>query len=568
MLRTHTCGELNLNQAGTRVSLCGWVDRHRDLGNLFFISLRDRYGLTQCVFEGESQILSQLHLEDCLQIQGAVRARSEKDRNSAMATGDVEILIEDVKVLNRSATLPFAVKDQTEASDDLRLKYRYLDLRRPKMQANLTLRHRVIQASRTALSRMGFLEIETPLLIRSTPEGARDFVVPSRLQPGKFYALPQSPQLYKQMLMISGCDRYFQFAPAFRDEDLRADRMPVHTQIDMEMSFVEEKDVFCAVETYMEEIFRDILGRDLPRPFLIMSYGEAMERFGCDKPDVRFGLELMTVTDQAKEWDFPLFKDAPTVRALLIRESEGAGLVARKDLDRLTQGAKGLAWAKKAETGFTGGMAKFLRDDLPLFQKLELAPGDLLFFVGGTYEKTSKTLSQIRLEMGKKLGLIPHDQHAFLWVNDFPLFEWDEDTQGYQAMHHLFTHPKEEDLPYLDTDPGRVRGQLYDLVLNGVELCSGSIRIHRPELQQKILDIVRMPKEEAQSKFGFLMDAFAYGAPPHGGTGLGLDRLVAILAGSDSIREVIAFPCNNQGVFPLDGSPAPISEVQRKELGL
>lgn len=578
MLRTHTAGELRKSHTGEKVKLCGWVDQLRDIGQLVFISLRDRYGITQCTYETNDlndELLNQLKdlaNEYCLQIEGTVRVRNEKDISKNYATGEVEVLIEKCQILNASVELPLQVRDDSTVSDDTRLKYRYLDLRRPKMQRNLQIRHDVIQAARDALSGMGFLEIETPLLVRSTPEGARDFVVPSRLHANKFYALPQSPQLYKQMLMVSGCDRYFQFAPAFRDEDLRADRVPVHTQIDMEMSFVEEQDVFNAVETYMKSIFKKVKQLDIPTPFPIMSYDDAMERFGCDKPDVRFGLELKTITEIAHKTDFAVFKDAKVVRCLVVENGEE---VSRKDieselLDRAkVYGAKGLAWTRIKDGKASGGVGKFLEKvEQDFLSSVNPPEGSLVLFAADSWDVCCASLSAVRLSLGNKLNLIDHSRFSFLWVNEFPMFEWDEERQMYNAMHHLFTKPKEEHIPLLDTDPGKVKGQLYDLVLNGVELCSGSIRINQPDLQKKVIDIIGMPAEEAESKFGFLLEAFKYGAPPHGGTGVGLDRLVAILCGESSIREVIAYPCNNSGIFPLDGSPAKIEDYQLKELHL
>lgn len=580
MLRSHTCGQLTLEHQDQTIILCGWVDRIRDLGQLFFLSLRDRYGLTQCVWEEESsniqskkilETLKALQLEDCIQITGKVRKRAEKDIKTDMKTGSIDVLISSISILNACQSLPFQVKDQAEVGEDLRFKYRYLDLRRPKMQHNLEIRHKTIQATRSALCELGFLEIETPLLIRSTPEGARDFVVPSRLQPGKFYALPQSPQLYKQMLMISGCDRYFQFAPAFRDEDLRADRVPVHTQIDMEMSFVDEQDVFSAVEHYMKRVFKEVLNKDIKAPFIIMSYKEAMERFGCDKPDTRFGLELQTVTSLMQNKGFKVFDDAPCIRMIRIPKADA---FSRKDIEQLEalakkHKAKGLAWFKVTAGSLTGGCSKFFQaNEKEIIKSLEAEDGDLLLFLADRYDVCCKALSQVRLTLGKHFKLIDETLFNFLWVSEFPLFEWNEDRQAFDAMHHLFTQPHPEDLSYLDSDPSKVRGRLYDLVLNGVELCSGSIRINTPQMQQKVLDIVKMPKEEAQSKFGFLLEAFQYGAPPHGGSAVGLDRLVAILCGVDTIRDVIAYPCNNHGIFLLDGSPASLSDEQLKELKL
>ncbi len=577
MLRSHTCGELDLSHKNSNVELCGWVDQHRDIGQLFFLSLRDRYGATQCVFETSDENsktlidLKKLSYEDCLKVCGRVRERSEKDKKANMATGMVELVIESFEVLNPSKVLPFQVRDDISVSDDLRFKHRYIDLRRPKMQKNLQIRHQVIQATRSALNELNFLEVETPLFIRSTPEGARDFVVPSRTNPGKFYALPQSPQLYKQMLMISGCDRYFQFAPAFRDEDLRADRVPVHTQIDMEMSFVEEKDVYHAVESYMGRVFKEVKGIELNTPFHIMPYKEAMERFGIDKPDTRFGYELKTVTELAQTLDFGVFQNAECVRCLVVPEGDK---FSRKDIDAYTKkagvyGAKGLAWSRLKDGKFSGGVAKFLNaKPADFIETLGLDNDFLVMFVADSYNTCCAALAHIRLDIGQKLGAIDEYKFNFLWVNEFPLFEWDEDRQAYNAMHHLFTQPMDEDMKYLDSDPSKVRGKLYDLVLNGVELCSGSIRINRPEIQKTVLDIVKMPREEAESKFGFLLEAFEYGAPPHGGSAVGLDRLVAILCGESSIREVIAYPCNNNGVFPLDGSPASVDLPQLEELGL
>ncbi len=578
MLRSHTLGELNRQHQKLDVTLCGWVDRVRDIGQLFFLTLRDRYGVTQCVFETSHaehplmQDLRGLSLEDCVMVMGKVQLRSAKDQKPDQPTGEIEVVIDKLTVLNKCEALPFQVKDDAQASDELRLKYRYLDLRRPKMQRNLLIRHKTIQAARSAFAEMGFLEIETPVLIRSTPEGARDFVVPSRLHPGKFYALPQSPQLYKQMLMISGADRYFQFAQAFRDEDLRADRVPVHTQIDMEMTFVTQDDVFHAVETFVSRVFSEVKGIDLTRSFPRMTYAEAMDRYGCDKPDTRFGLELKSVTELVKETDFAVFQDAPVIRAIAIPEGSR---ISRKDIDTTLlekakiYGAKGLAWTRVKDGTFSGGVAKYLESVSSQLMSLMGATEDtLILFVADKWNVACAALNQVRLEIGRQLNLMPEGQYNFLWVTDFPLFEFDEDSQSWQAMHHLFTMPRPDHVELLDRDPGQVLGQLYDLVLNGVELLSGSIRINRPEIQQKVLDIVKMPKEEADSKFGFLMEAFSYGAPPHGGSAMGLDRLVAILAGEEAIREVIAYPCNNTGVFPLDGSPAPLNPVQLKELGI
>ncbi len=577
MLRSQTCGDARPIHDGKSVTLCGWVDRYRDIGQIYFLTLRDRYGVTQCVYElgtGNDQIMADLRtlrFETCVQISGTVRLRREKDINHEQATGAVELVITSVNILNQAPQeLPFQVRDDQNVASDIRLKYRYLDLRRAKMQRNLKVRHDIIQIVRDVFNSLGFLEIETPLLIRSTPEGSRDFVVPSRVHPGTFYALPQSPQLYKQMLMISGCDRYFQFAQAFRDEDLRADRVPVHTQIDMEMTFVEEQDVFSVVESYLNPVFKKLKGVEIPQTFPIVSYAEVMEKYGIDKPDRRFGLELVTVTGWAKSIDFPVFQEAESVRALCIDKGSE---FSRKEIDELTElakkyGAKGLAWAKWNGSEFSGGISKFLNSNQAIKEIFNLTNDSVLFFVADKYEKACAALAQIRLYAGRKFELIDRSKYDFLWVNKFPLFEWNEERGAYDAMHHLFTHPLAEDMKWLDSEPGKVRGQLYDLVLNGVELISGSIRINRPELQRKILNIVKMPEEEAESKFGFLMRAFEYGAPPHGGCAMGLDRLTAIMCDEDSIREVIAFPCNNTGIFPLDGSPAPLDQKQLDELKL
>jgi aspartyl-tRNA synthetase len=576
MLRTHTCGELRGGDDGSEVTLCGWVDHHRDLGQLFFITLRDRYGQSQCVYEGsEADLVSQLKglsIEDCIAVTGNVRRRRDKDVNANLATGEVEVSITKIKVLNKSKTLPFQLRDEMGVSDDLRLKYRYLDLRRSRMQRNLAIRHQVIQSARSALSEMGFWEIETPLFVRSTPEGARDFVVPSRIHQGKFYALPQSPQLYKQLLMVSGCDRYFQFAAAFRDEDLRADRVPVHTQIDMEMSFVSEKDVFKAVEFYLGRIFKDVLNYTIPSPIQIMPYAEAMERFGSDKPDIRFGMEINTVTPIMKAADFDVFKHAESIRCIYATDG---GAISRKDLDSFATWndkfkKSKMFYARYKDGSFSGGVGKFITGELAesLRKQLKLDKEGVVIFAAGNYNDASKYLCQIRLNLGKKLNLIDESKFAFLWVNNFPLFEWNEDRGVFDAMHHHFCQPLEEDLPLLDSDPSKVRGQLYDLVLNGVELLSGSIRINRPEIQEKVFLLTGFTKQEIQDKFGFLVNSFEYGAPPHGGSAMGLDRITAILCKEESIRDVIAFPCNNQGVFPLDGSPATLGDDQYKELGL
>ncbi len=577
MLRTHNCGELRKSDQKSQVTLCGWVDQVRDMGQLLFIVLRDRYGVTQCLVDKtdlkeDSKLLKvtkSIGYEDCLQLTGHVRLRGDKDRNPKQATGEVELFVASIEVLNKSQTLPFPVRDDHQASDELRLKHRYLDLRRPKMQKNMMTRHLVIQAIRDVLVEQGFLEIETPLLIRSTPEGARDFLVPSRTHRGNFYSLPQSPQLYKQILMMSGCDRYFQFAPAFRDEDLRADRVPVFSQVDMEMTFVDEEDVFRSVESYVTHVFAKVRGETIEAPFPIMTYAKAMELYGSDKPDTRFGCEIQTVTELAKQTSFGVFQNAQCVRALVVEDGTE---VSRKVIESWeakakNHGAKGLAWARLTGGKFTGGVSKFL-DPQSWTKALSLSEGALVLFVADSYQVACKALGAVRLEVGKHLNLIDKSAFNFLWVNEFPLFEWNPARDSFDASHHLFSQPRQEDLHWLDSDPGKVRGQVYDLVLNGVEILSGSIRICDPEIQQKVLDVVKMSREEARNKFGFLMDAMSYGAPPHGGSALGLDRFIALMCGEESIREVIAFPSNNTGIFPLDGSPGLVNPEQLEELGL
>lgn len=583
MLRTHTCGELTSKHINTAVTLCGWAHRIRDIGHLAFIQLRDRYGLTQCVFDAAKQpkelhdIIKGLHKESCLAVSGKIIARSDKDKNAALATGEIELEIERIEILNNSLPLPFEVDSDEDVKEETRFKYRFIDLRRAKLRDNIITRHEVIQTVRSVFAGERFLEVHTPLFIRSTPEGARDFVVPSRILPGKFYALPQSPQLYKQMLMISGFDRYFQFAHCFRDEDLRADRGPVHTQIDLEMTFVEEDDVFEVIEKMMAAIFRDIKGTELKTPFPRMSYNDAMSKYGSDKPDLRFGLELQEISSLVQGVDFAAFKDVLAQKngAVLALCVPGGGQFSRKQLDELTDVArkyhlKGLMSAKVTATGLETGIAKYLPADVQakLCATLSAKDSDLLLFVADQKTRAQKGLGQVRLFIGRSQGMCDPNVFHFTWVNDFPLFEQDETTGQWMAMHHLFTMPHKRYLDTLEQDPGAVLGHLYDLVVNGVELSSGSIRIHKPELQKRIMNIVNMSDEEADGKFGFLFNALKYGAPPHGGAALGLDRLVAILCGEESIKEVIAFPHNSRGEYLLDGSPAKIDPHQLQELKL
>jgi len=578
--RTHYCGELNERHEGERVLLQGWVNRRRDLGGLVFLDLRDRTGLVQVVVDPESPAFAaadRVRGEYVLEVEGAVRARPADQVNPELATGRIEVAAERIEVLNEAETPPFPVDaswrgedDPAErVSEDLRLKHRYLDLRRKPMLDRLRLRHAVIKAIWDFLSDEGFVQVETPFLTRSTPEGARDFLVPSRLEPGKFYALPQSPQLFKQMLMIAGVDRYFQIARCFRDEDLRADRQPDFTQLDLEMSFVVQEDIWEVNERLVAHVFREALGVELPLPFPRMPYREALERYGSDKPDTRFGLELEPADALFAESDFNAFRgvleDGGVVRGLRapaeLSRKQIAGLeeVARR------YGAKGLAWVKVDGEGLTGGIAKFL--DAGALRAWGARPGETVLFVADRWNTALEALGQVRLALADLLG-VERSGWNFLWVVDFPLLEWDSDLELWTYMHHPFTSPHPEDLPLLETDPGRVRAQAYDLVLNGTEVGGGSIRIHRRELQQKMFDVLGIPRKEAEEKFGFFLEALRYGAPPHGGIAWGLDRFLALMSGAASIREVIPFPKNQSGRDPLTGAPAPVSPEQLAELHL
>ncbi|WP_456447670.1 aspartate--tRNA ligase [Oceanithermus sp.] len=580
MKRTHYCGELNERHEGERVLLQGWVNRRRDLGGLVFLDLRDRTGLVQVVVDPESPAFAaadRVRGEYVLEVEGAVRARPADQVNPELATGRIEVAAERIEVLNEAETPPFPVDaswrgedDPAErVSEDLRLKHRYLDLRRKPMLDRLRLRHAVIKAIWDFLSDEGFVQVETPFLTRSTPEGARDFLVPSRLEPGKFYALPQSPQLFKQMLMIAGVDRYFQIARCFRDEDLRADRQPDFTQLDLEMSFVVQEDIWEVNERLVAHVFREALGVELPLPFPRMPYREALERYGSDKPDTRFGLELEPADALFAESDFNAFRgvleDGGVVRGLRapaeLSRKQIAGLeeVARR------YGAKGLAWVKVDGEGLTGGIAKFL--DAGALRAWGARPGETVLFVADRWNTALEALGQVRLALADLLG-VERSGWNFLWVVDFPLLEWDSDLELWTYMHHPFTSPHPEDLPLLETDPGRVRAQAYDLVLNGTEVGGGSIRIHRRELQQKMFDVLGIPRKEAEEKFGFFLEALRYGAPPHGGIAWGLDRFLALMSGAASIREVIPFPKNQSGRDPLTGAPAPVSPEQLAELHL
>ena len=578
MYRNTTCGELRLADAGKTVTLAGWVQRTRKMGGMTFVDIRDRYGITQVVFNNEinRELTDQangLGREFVLQVTGKVEERSSKNPN--IPTGEIEVIAESIKVLNRSEVPPFTIEDNTDGGDDLRMKYRYLDLRRPCVRRNLELRHKMAFEIRRYLDAQGFLEIETPILVKSTPEGARDFVVPSRMNPGEFYALPQSPQLFKQLLMVSGYDRYFQIAKCFRDEDLRADRQPEFTQIDCEMSFVEQEDVIETFEGLVKHIFKYVKGIDFTEPFPRMTWKDAMERYGSDKPDIRFGMEFVDLTDLAKGKGFSVIDDAELTVGIV---AKGCAGYSRKQIDELTEfvkrpqvGAKGLINVKfEADGSIKSSVGKFYsEDELRAWgEKAGAEPGDLLLIMTGEAMKTRKQLCELRLEMGNRLGLRDKNVFAPLWIIDFPLFEWDEETQRFYAMHHPFTSPNPEDIPMLKTDTGNVRATAYDIVVNGTELGGGSIRIHDAELQDQMFELLGFTPERAHEQFGFLMNAFKYGAPPHGGLALGFDRFVSILAGLDTIRDVIAFPKNNSGRDVMNESPSPIDPAQLDELQL
>ncbi|WP_117237146.1 aspartate--tRNA ligase [Thermus sediminis] len=575
MRRTHYAGSLREAHAGEEVVLEGWVNRRRDLGGLIFLDLRDREGLVQLVAHPESPAYREaerVRSEWVVRAQGVVRLRPEP--NPRLATGRVEVELKALEVLAEAKTPPFPVdagwrgEEEKEAAEELRLKYRYLDLRRKRMQDHLRLRHRVVKAIWDFLDREGFIQVETPFLTKSTPEGARDFLVPYRQEPGLFYALPQSPQLFKQMLMVAGLDRYFQIARCFRDEDLRADRQPDFTQMDLEMSFVEVEDILELNERLMAHVFREALGVELSLPLPRLPYGEALERFGSDKPDLRFGLEMVEVGLLFKESGFALFQEAERVKALRVPKALSRKEIALLEEEARRKGAGGLAWARVEEGGLAGGVARHLEPVREaLLKATEAEAGDTLLFVAGPLRVAAEAMGAVRLLLADLLGL-KREGFRFLWVVDFPLLEWDGERGGWTYMHHPFTSPHPEDLPLLETDPGRVRALAYDLVLNGVEVGGGSIRIHDPGLQARMFRLLGIGEEEQREKFGFFLEALSYGAPPHGGIAWGLDRLLALMTGSPSIREVIAFPKNKEGKDPLTGAPSSIPEGQLAELGL
>ena len=579
MFRSHTCGELRLSDAGKSVTLAGWVQRARKMGGMTFVDLRDRYGITQLVFNEAvnaelCERANHLGREFVIQITGEVNERSNKNMN--IPTGEIEIIVSELNVLNSAVTPPFTIEDNSDGGDDIRMKYRYLDLRRAAVRKNLELRHKMTIEVRKYLDSKGFIEVETPLLIGSTPEGARDFVVPSRMNPGQFYALPQSPQTLKQLLMVSGMDRYFQIVKCFRDEDLRADRQPEFTQIDCEMSFVEQEDIISTFEGMAKHLFKELRGVELTEPFIRMPWADAMKYYGSDKPDLRFGMKFVELMDIMKGHGFSVFDNAAYIGGIC---AEGAASYTRKQLDALTEfvkkpqiGAKGMVYARvEADGTVKSSVDKFYTQEV--LQEMKAAfgakPGDLILILSGDdVMKTRKQLNELRLEMGNQLGLRDKNKFALLWIVDFPMFEWSEEEGRLMAMHHPFTHPKDEDIPLLDTDPAAVRADAYDMVCNGIEVGGGSIRIHDAQLQAKMFEILGFTPEKAEEQFGFLMNAFKFGAPPHGGLAYGLDRWVSLFAGLDSIRDCIAFPKNNSGRDVMLDAPSVIDQKQLDELNL
>lgn len=581
--RSHMCCDVSEELIGSEVTVMGWVQRRRDLGQLIFIALRDRTGLVQAVVDGNNSApelfkkAESVRSEYVLAIRGRVAPRTEGNVNKNMKTGAIEIIAEELRILSESETTPFQVEDEITVKDDLRLKYRYIDLRRPCQLKNMILRHKTAQAIRNFLSDEGFLEIETPVLGKSTPEGARDYLVPSRVHPGSFYGLPQSPQLYKQLLMVSGMDRYYQIAKCFRDEDLRADRQPEFTQVDMELSFVDVDDIIDVNERLIKKVFKEILDVDVPIPMQRMKYKDAMERYGSDKPDVRFGMELHNITDIVRGTEFVVFKNAieagGSVRAI---NANGCGHYPRKQIDSLvefvkTYKAKGLAWIVVNDDGsLKSQIAKFFTPEKlqEIVDALEGKPGDLILICADADRIVFDSLGALRCEIARRQELTRPDDFRFLWVTEFPMFEWDDEENRYVAEHHPFTCPMDEDLPLLDTDPSKVRAKAYDMVLNGFELGGGSIRIHRRDIQQKIFSLLGFSDEDAQERFGFLLDAFKYGVPPHGGLAFGFDRIIMLMTGSSSIRDVIAFPKVKDASCPLTDAPGTVDDKQLDELGI
>jgi aspartyl-tRNA synthetase len=579
--RTHNCGQPRSEHIGQTITLNGWVDGRRDLGGMIFIDLRDRYGLTQVVFapqhnEGVHTKAHELRSEYVLSITGTVQPRPDGMANSDMPTGEIEVIVDAFEILNASEITPFEIQDDVDAHEDLRLRYRYLDLRRPTLQKNMLLRHKAYQIVHRYFDAEDFIEIETPVLMKSTPEGARDYLVPSRVHDGRFYALPQSPQTYKQLLMVAGFDRYVQIVKCFRDEDLRADRQPEFTQIDMEMSFVKSEDVYRLIEGLIQKLLKETLDVDLQLPIPVMDYYEALERYGSDKPDLRFDMELVTLNEAVRGAEFKVFSSVLEGEGIIsgINVKGQAEAFSRKKLDEITDRAKalgmgGLVWMKAADGSLTSPIAKFLHEEMltGIRTAMNAEDGDLILIVADTRRKKAlEALGTLRLDLGRELGLVDPTAHRLLWVVDFPLFQWDEETQRFYAEHHPFTSPKASDIALLDSDPAAARADCYDLVWNGSEVGSGSIRIHDSAMQAKIFSVLGLTPEEIEEKFGFLINAFRYGAPPHGGMALGLDRIITILLGITSIRDVIAFPKTNSALSLMDSSPSKVSEEQLKEL--
>ncbi len=577
-IRTHWCGELTKDMVGKEVTLCGWVQSQRDHGGIIFIDLRDREGIVQTVFDFKKsekcKFAHNIHHQYCIAVRGRVEMRPAGTINPHLKTGEIEIMVSDFDILSTSLSTPFLIENDISVGEDVRLRYRYLDLRRQKMQRNIIIRYKIVKAVRDFLDKQGFIEIETPILTKSTPEGARDYLVPSRVNPGRFYALPQSPQLFKQLLMISGFERYFQIARCFRDEDLRADRQPEFTQIDIEMSFIGEDDIIEICEGLMKAVFKEAKGIDLTTPFKRITYKETLERFGTDRPDTRFSLELKDITDIAKECKFKVFREI-TEKGGIVKgiNAKGGASFSRKDIDELEKevapfGAKGLSWIKIKENELGSPIIKFLSEQEinKIISRLNGKVGDILFFVADKKDIVYSSLGNLRLLLAKKLNLIKKNTYDFVWVLEFPLLEWEDEGRRHASVHHPFTSPMEKDIPLLVEEPLKVRSRAYDLTLNGVEIGGGSIRIHQPHLQEKIFEILNIDKEEAQEKFGFLLEALKYGAPPHGGIAFGLDRLVMEIIGANSIRDTIAFPKTQRAVCILTNAPDTVKKEQLKEL--
>ena len=575
--RSHTCGQLRKSNVGVTINLNGWVNSVRLHGQVVFVDLRDRYGKTQIVFDADSfsgdfEAVKKLSMEDVLSVQGTVRDRAESAVNPNMNTGEIEVLVSEYVMLNEAAPLPFVLSDRDNAEENLRLKYRYLELRMEELQQNILIRHETYQAVRNYLSGLEFVEIETPVLMKSTPEGARDYLIPSRIHQGKFYALPQSPQIYKQILMIANYDRYFQIVKCFRDEDLRADRQPEFTQIDIEISFIDEEDIFTNMEGLTRDVFKSVRGIDLPDPFQRLTFADAMETYGSDKPDLRYGMQLQDVKDFTDASDFNAFKSVETVKGIII---EGGAKYSRKNIDELTDfvkkyKAKGLAWMKGEKGAFIGGISKFFSENLQktMFEKLSVNDGDILFMIGDDSSVTLNALGHLRVEIAKREALTNKDDFKPVWVTEFPMFEYDKDADRFIAMHHPFTAPRESDIEMLESDPSNTLSRGYDLTINGYEIAGGSIRIHSPKVQEKVFSLLGLSREEAVEKFGFLVEALTYGAPPHGGIAFGFDRLVMLLAGTENIRDVIAFPKTTSATSLMDESPNNVSATQLDELGI